>query len=84
MNISFSVPPKRILVDDASQESQLSHPGGQWLPGAYVNPARDCLSLGSKRNLNDVAVIWRDEGSDQLPVKRMTVRKLRSEVWYAN
>ncbi|PWA74948.1 acyl-activating enzyme 17 [Artemisia annua] len=83
MNISFSVPPKRILVDDPSQESQLSHPGGQWLPGAYVNPARDCLSLGSKRNLNDVAVIWRDEGSDQIPVKRMTVRKLRSEVWLA-
>lgn len=81
MNISFSVPPKRILVDDPSQESQLSHPGGQWLPGAYVNPARDCLSLGSKRNLNDVAVIWRDEGSDQMPVKIMTVRKLRSEVW---
>ncbi|GJX88108.1 probable acyl-activating enzyme 17, peroxisomal [Tanacetum coccineum] len=81
MDISFSVHPKHILVDDPSQDSQLSHPGGQWLPGAYVNPARDCLGLGSKRNLNDVAVIWRDEGNDQLPVKRMTVRKLRSEVW---
>nr|GEW58120.1 probable acyl-activating enzyme 17, peroxisomal [Tanacetum cinerariifolium] len=72
---------KHILADDPSQDNQLSHPGGQWLPGAYVNPARDCLGLGNKRNLNDVDVIWRDEGNDQLPVKRMTVRKLRLEIW---
>nr|XP_043635574.1 probable acyl-activating enzyme 17, peroxisomal [Erigeron canadensis] len=81
MHISFSVPPERILVDDPSEESQLLHPGGQWLPGAYVNPARNCLSLGGKRNLSDIAVIWRDEGKDEMPVNRMTFEKLRSEVW---
>lgn len=81
MNVSFSVPPKAILVDDPSEENQLLHPGGRWLPGAYVNPARNCLSLSSKRNSSDIAVIWRDEGNDETPVKTMTFEKLRSEVW---
>lgn len=84
MNVSFSVPPKTILIDDPSEESQLLHPGGRWLPGAYVNPARNCLSISSKRNLNDIAVIWRDEGYDDMPVNKMTFEELRSEVWYAN
>ncbi|KAJ0786070.1 putative acetate--CoA ligase [Helianthus annuus] len=81
MSVSFSVPPNRILVDDPSQESQLLHPGGQWLPGAYVNPAGNCLNLNSKRNSSDIAVIWRDEGDDESPVNKMRFEKLRSEVW---
>ncbi|KAJ0805101.1 putative acetate--CoA ligase [Helianthus annuus] len=81
MSVSFSVPPNRILVDDPSQESQLLHPGGQWLPGAYVNPAGNCLNLNSKRKSSDIAVIWRDEGDDETPVNKMTFEKLRSEVW---
>ncbi|XP_076881359.1 putative acyl-activating enzyme 17, peroxisomal [Bidens hawaiensis] len=81
MSVSFSVPPNRILVDDPSEESQLSHPGGQWLPGAYVNPAGNCLNLDSKRKSSDIAVIWRDEGNDDSPVNILTFEKLRSEVW---
>lgn len=81
MNISFSVPPKAILVDDPSEETQLLHPGGRWLPGAYVNPAGNCLSLSSKRISSDIAVIWRNEGDDETPVNTMTFEKLRSEVW---
>ncbi|MFS7911988.1 putative acetate--CoA ligase [Helianthus anomalus] len=81
MSVSFSVPPNCILVDDPSQESQLLHPGGQWLPGAYVNPAGNCLNLNSKRKSSDIAVIWRDEGDDESPVNKMTFEKLRSEVW---
>ncbi|KAI7738500.1 hypothetical protein M8C21_004653, partial [Ambrosia artemisiifolia] len=81
MNVSFSVPPNRILVDDPSEESQLLHPGGQWLPGAYVNPAKNCLNLNGKRKSSDIAVIWRDEGDDESPVNKMTFEKLRSEVW---
>ncbi|KAM0035723.1 putative acetate--CoA ligase [Helianthus debilis subsp. tardiflorus] len=81
MSVSFSVPPNRILVDDPSQESQLLHPGGQWLPGAYVNPAGNCLNLNNKRKSSDIAVIWRDEGDDESPVNKMTFEKLRSEVW---
>ncbi|KAK9073268.1 hypothetical protein SSX86_007592 [Deinandra increscens subsp. villosa] len=81
MSVSFSVPPNRILVDDPSEDSQFVHPGGQWLPGAYVNPARNCLDLNSKKKLSDIAVIWRDEGGDEMPVNKMTFENLRSEVW---
>ncbi|KAJ0750732.1 putative ANL domain-containing protein [Helianthus annuus] len=82
MSVSFSVPPNRI--EDPSQESQLLHPGGQWLPGAYVNPAGNCLNLNSKRKLSDIAVIWRDEGDDESPVNKVTFEKLRSEVGMLN
>ncbi|KAK4546485.1 hypothetical protein RGQ29_032885 [Quercus rubra] len=64
-----------------SWESNSSEPVGQWLPGAFLNPAENCLSLNSKRSLEDIAVIWRDEGDDILPVNRMTVREFRTEVW---
>ncbi|KAL0396144.1 UNVERIFIED_CONTAM: putative acyl-activating enzyme 17, peroxisomal [Sesamum calycinum] len=56
MNISFSVPPVCILREDPT------HPGGHWLPCATTNPANNCLSLNSERTLEDIAVIWRDEG----------------------
>ncbi|KAK4726763.1 hypothetical protein R3W88_031680 [Solanum pinnatisectum] len=74
MNISFSVPPECILRESPS------HPGGQWLPGARVNPAKNCLSL-RKRTLSDVAIIWRSEGSDEAPVEKMTCQELRESVW---
>lgn len=79
MNISFSVPPQCILLENSSGES----PGGQWLPGAYVNPAKNCLSLNCKRTLDDTVIRWRDEGSDELPLSSMTLDELRTEVWYA-
>ncbi|KAJ4960648.1 hypothetical protein NE237_020558 [Protea cynaroides] len=75
MDISFSAPPSCILRELPS------HPGGQWLPGAFFNSARNCLDLNGKRNLGDIMVIWRDEGEDDLPVKRITLEELRSEVW---
>lgn len=77
MSVSFSVPPQCILREEPSD------PGGQWLPGAYVNPVKNCLSLNSKRNLDDIMVVWRDEGNDEMPVKKLTLRELRMEVWYA-
>ncbi|KAL8056782.1 hypothetical protein ABFX02_04G140900 [Erythranthe guttata] len=75
MNIYFSVPPECILREDST------HPGGHWLPHAYTNPASNCLRLNAQRNLNDIAVIWRDEGDDEIPVNKMTVKELRSSVW---
>ncbi|KAJ7956550.1 acyl-activating enzyme 17 [Quillaja saponaria] len=81
MNISFSVPPQCILRENPLGESHLSYPGGQWLPGAFFNPAKQCLSLNGKRSLNDTVVVWRDEGDDDLPVNRMALQELRSEVW---
>ncbi|XP_002512007.2 probable acyl-activating enzyme 17, peroxisomal isoform X1 [Ricinus communis] len=77
MSVSFSVPPQCILRED----SPLSNPGGQWLPGAHLNPAKNCLSLNSESSSNDVAITWRDEGSDHLPVSCMTLEELRTEVW---
>lgn len=77
MSISFSVPPHCILSENTSR------PGGQWLPGAYVNPAKTCLTVNCKRTLDDVVIRWRDEGNDDMPVSSMTLEELRSEVWYA-
>lgn len=80
MSISFSVPPQCILSENTSRESSLANPGGQWLPGAYVNPAKTCLTLNCKRNLDDVVIRWRDEGNDDMPVSSLTLEELRSEV----
>ncbi|CAA0815311.1 Probable acyl-activating enzyme 17- peroxisomal [Striga hermonthica] len=74
MKVSFSVPPKRILCEDPS------HPGGKWLPGATINPAKSCLT-GAKWNLTDTAVMWRDETDDELLVNKMTLKELRTTVW---
>lgn len=82
MSVSFSVPPQCILRENPDGENRLSNPGGQWLPGAYVNPVENCLSLNSNRSLDDIAIRWRDEGDDNLPVKSMTLMELRAEVWY--
>lgn len=75
MDISFSVQPKCILHENSA------YPGGQWLYGACLNPAKNCLSLNQKKNLDDVAIVWRDEGEDDLPVKKITLQELRTEVW---
>ncbi|KHN45999.1 Putative acyl-activating enzyme 17, peroxisomal [Glycine soja] len=81
MSISFSKPPECILRDSPSGESPLSHPSGQWLPGASINPAQNCLNVNGKRSLNDTVIIWRDEQLDDLPLQRMTLEELRDEVW---
>ncbi|KAL0890514.1 hypothetical protein Bca101_014497 [Brassica carinata] len=75
LNILFSVHPKCVLEKDTSGDN----PGGNWLPGAYLNPARNCLSDSSKRRSDDVVIRWRNEGSDDLPVKTMTLLELRSQ-----
>lgn len=81
LSVSFSVPPQCILSENTSRESSLANPGGQWLPGAYVNPAKTCLTLNCKRTLDDVVIRWRDEGNDDMPVSSLTLEELRSEVW---
>jgi len=83
MNISFSKPPECILRDSPPGEDPSSHPGGQWLPGASINPAQNCININGKRGLNDTVIIWREEQHDDLPVQRMTLKELREEVWYA-
>lgn len=75
MGVSFTKPPHCILYENAS------YPDGQWLPGCFLNPAEICLSLNAKRNLDSIAVLWRNEGEDNMPVKKMTLQELRREVW---
>lgn len=76
MGVCFSTPPECILREDPTQ------PGGNWLPSATTNPAHNCLTLSGQRTLDDIAVIWRDEGDDELPVNKMTIKELRASVWY--
>ncbi|KNA14183.1 hypothetical protein SOVF_109910 [Spinacia oleracea] len=76
MGISFTKPPHCILYENSS------YPGGQWLPGCSLNPAEICLRVNAKRNLDDIAVAWRDEGEDNGPVQKMTLQELRREVWF--
>ncbi|OVA06442.1 AMP-dependent synthetase/ligase [Macleaya cordata] len=80
MKISFLVPPSCILREHSSEEGRVSYPGGQWLPGAFLNSAENCLTLNGKRCANDIAIIWRDEGDDDLPLHRMTFKELQEEV----
>ncbi|XP_057517395.1 probable acyl-activating enzyme 17, peroxisomal [Amaranthus tricolor] len=75
MGVSFSKPPYCILYENSS------YPGGQWLPGCFLNPAKICLSLNGERNLDSIAVLWRNEGEDNMPIKKMTLQELRGEVW---
>lgn len=82
MNVSFSVPPSCILREYSTEEDRLLYPGGQWLPGVVMNSAGNCLSLNAKRSLDDVMVMWRNEGNDDLPLNCMTLKELHTEVWY--
>lgn len=83
MNISFSKPPECILCESISDDGSSSYPSGQWLPGASINPAHNCLNLNGERSLNDTVILWRNELQDDLPLQRMTLEELRQEVWYA-
>ncbi|PNY04966.1 putative acyl-activating enzyme peroxisomal-like [Trifolium pratense] len=80
MNISFSKPPECILRDNPNEDGSSSYPSGQWLPGASINPAQNCLNLNGTRSLNDTVIIWRDELQDDLPLQRMTLEELRQEI----
>lgn len=82
LDISFSVLPQRILKEELCTGSEICHPGGQWLPGAFLNPAKNCLCLNSNRTWDDIMVVWRNEGNDEMPVNKLTRRELCSEVWY--
>lgn len=75
MRISFYDPPLQIVKEHAS------YPGGQWFPGASINAAANCLHVSDKKGPNDIVLLWRDEGSDSLPVQSMTLKELQEKVW---
>lgn len=77
LSVQFAVPPKCIL--DTSDKSKK---GGTWLPGALLNIADCCLQSNSylKKQDDSLAIVWRDEGSDDLSVNRMSLKELRERV----
>ncbi|XP_018448234.1 probable acyl-activating enzyme 18, peroxisomal [Raphanus sativus] len=74
LSLVYHTPPRCIL--------EKSRPEGTWLPDAVLNIAECCLmpSSHSQREDDSLAVVWRDEGSDDAPINRMTFRELRQRV----
>lgn len=75
--VKFKQEPRSILsTSDGSKK------GGTWLQGAVLNIAECCLlpCPSLKRTDDSTAIIWRDEGLDDYPVNRMSLKELRSQV----
>ena len=75
MGVEFNVEPFCIW-----RESR-AYPSGEWLPGAELNAAANCLRAKPGRSSEDVAIVWRDEGKDSEPLNFMTLEELRKKVW---
>ncbi|XP_011089734.1 probable acyl-activating enzyme 18, peroxisomal [Sesamum indicum] len=77
LHVQFTMPPKCIL--DTCDKSK--H-GGTWLPGAVLNVADCCLKSSNylKNRDDSVAIVWRDEGSDDHNVECMTQKELQEQV----
>lgn len=80
LSVWFREPPTRIL-----DETDNSKPGGTWFPGAVLNIAECCLlPISHPRKMdNSVAIVWREEGDDDSPVRQLTLKQLREQVMYA-
>lgn len=76
LSLVFRSPPRCIL--------DKSKPGGTWLPDAVLNIAECCLMPLNhpKKEDDSLALVWRDEGSDDSPVNRMTLKELRQRGMY--
>lgn len=77
LSIWFREPPRRIL-----DETDKSKPGGTWFPGAVLNISECCLVPTShpRKMDNSLAIVWREEGADDLPVSQLTLKQLRQQV----
>ncbi|KAJ4730998.1 Acetyl-coenzyme A synthetase [Rhynchospora pubera] len=74
MEIKFSSKSSCILCEDAS------YPGGKWLCGAFLNSASNCLNVKKGGSFDDAALVWRDEGCDDMPLNFMTLKELKAQV----
>ncbi|KAG8061353.1 hypothetical protein GUJ93_ZPchr0003g17341 [Zizania palustris] len=77
LSVKFQEEPKSIL--DTSDKSRK---GGTWFQGAVLNIAECCLLPWPSLNRTDdsTAIVWRDEGLDDYPVNRLSLKELRSQV----
>lgn len=76
LDVKFHLEPECIVDMNNLEES----PGGRWLPGASLNAAESCLRAHQGRKDEDIALVWRDEGMDEAPLKTVTFGKLRVKV----
>lgn len=74
MGIEFSVEPSCIWRENNT------YPGGEWLPGAELNAAANCLTAKPGRSSDDPAIVWRDEGKDSDTLNFMSLEELRKKV----
>jgi hypothetical protein len=72
----------RCILD----ETDNSKHGGRWFPGALLNIAECCLLPTShlRKMENSMAIVWKEEGADDLPIHQMTLKELREQVMYAD
>ncbi|XVE78758.1 hypothetical protein DITRI_Ditri14bG0003700 [Diplodiscus trichospermus] len=77
LSVVFHESPSCIL-----DKSDKLKPSGRWLPGASLNIAECCLLPCSHpiKEDNSCAVVWREEGCDDLDVNRMTLKELREQI----
>lgn len=79
ISVLFREGPKCILdTSDKSRE------GGIWFPGSVLNIAECCLLPMNfpKKTNESIAIVWRDEGSDDSPINAMSLKELRDQVVY--
>ncbi|XVF47499.1 hypothetical protein PTKIN_Ptkin03bG0113700 [Pterospermum kingtungense] len=77
LSVVFHESPSCILDNSNKLKSS-----GTWLPGAVMNIAECCLLPSSHPRKEDesCALVWREEGCDDLDVNRMTLKELREQV----
>ncbi|XP_022753513.1 probable acyl-activating enzyme 18, peroxisomal isoform X2 [Durio zibethinus] len=77
LSVVFRESPSCIL-----DKSNKLKPSGTWLPGAVLNIAECCLlsSTHPRKEENSCALVWREEGCDDLDVNRITLKELREQV----
>lgn len=77
LSVMFHKVPRSIL--DASDKSK--H-GGIWFPGSVLNISECCLLPTSypRKHDSSLAVVWRDEASDDSPVNYLTLKDFRDQV----
>lgn len=81
LSLKFHKRPSHILKSDETTFLGESCPGGRWLPGAVLNAAECCLQIDSKARALEAAILWRDEGQDDSPIRSLTIGELRERVW---
>ncbi|KAL2940710.1 putative acyl-activating enzyme 18 peroxisomal [Bienertia sinuspersici] len=78
LSVWFRSPPRRILDDTIDN----SKPGGTWFPGALLNISECCLmpTAHPRKMDTSLAIVFRQEGADHLPVSHFTLKQLRLQV----